>query len=522
MSTSVAETREAWAAGVDDSADESKNVFTWIAEALEGDFNENRSVGQIVADAVVSLIPIVDTICDIRDLCANIRNYRKDPSKMAMFAIALTIVGFVPELGTIVKGVVKIVLAYLQPLFKLGEAALELSKVEKYTSRAVDSALPAIRQFLQNNKIVKWATRNRVPDIFRFVSKHLRKFVEHLQAAKLKHAIDEAIVAIEKLAKMVYYFVPTSISTRLEHTLDFLKANKDLLRNSMDEMLLPVRAALSTVAKRLDDHALIAHTQMVNRGFIAPISEISTAKLVNAKPPTWAKKTPKVVPNSKIDMKDAINLKAKFDKSRIDPKTPQWRNLPNISIEKIQDFSSIEKVHYPAGTKLYRIIDPTNAGGGPWWMTETEFNRLKSAADPKSDWRRFFAVKPNWNQDGQYVEYTVPEGGLAAFKGTVATQKIEGTDYMLEGGREQIFFTPQRDSMSEALPRRTPDGKPVVDEYGKTDNSIEWTDVTGEKSSAKVRESINDPNITGPFPTGWGFADWTPKQAKNILVVAPR
>lgn len=58
----------------------------WIWGALQGDFNAERSTGQIGFDMVVSLIPVVDTICDLRDLCANIRQYRIDPNnKVTLF-----------------------------------------------------------------------------------------------------------------------------------------------------------------------------------------------------------------------------------------------------------------------------------------------------------------------------------------------------------------------------------------------------------------------------------------------------
>src|SRR5690606_20728645 len=76
-------------------------IGEWIWGALQGDFNAERSTGQIGFDMVVSLIPVVDTVCDLRDLCANIRQYRADPSnKITLFFIATTVIGFFPELGT--------------------------------------------------------------------------------------------------------------------------------------------------------------------------------------------------------------------------------------------------------------------------------------------------------------------------------------------------------------------------------------------------------------------------------------
>lgn len=76
-------------------------------------------------------------------------------------------------------------------------------------------------------------------------------------------------------------------------------------------------------------------------------------------------------------------------------------------------------------------------------MTKAEFDQLKS----KAEWRRRFAVKANWNGNGEYVTYTVPPGeGLKAWEGTVASQAYKNADdeveYVLEGGARQIVLDP--------------------------------------------------------------------------------
>jgi hypothetical protein len=112
----------------------------WIWGALQGDFNAERSTGQIGFDMIVSLIPIVDTVCDVRDLCANIRQYRKDPTnKITLFFIATTVIGFFPELGTVVKSVLRLVWAYLKPLIKHADDISKTSKLVAAANRACDA-----------------------------------------------------------------------------------------------------------------------------------------------------------------------------------------------------------------------------------------------------------------------------------------------------------------------------------------------------------------------------------------------
>lgn len=73
-------------------------------------------------------------------------------------------------------------------------------------------------------------------------------------------------------------------------------------------------------------------------------------------------------------------------------------------------------------------------------MRESEFQRLTS----KGEWRRNFAVWKNWNENGEYLVYTIPPGKpLKVWEGRAATQKLESAEaYKLEGGREQLLLDP--------------------------------------------------------------------------------
>jgi hypothetical protein len=72
-------------------------------------------------------------------------------------------------------------------------------------------------------------------------------------------------------------------------------------------------------------------------------------------------------------------------------------------------------------------------------MTKAEFEQLRS----KDDWRRRFAVWAHWNSNGEYVTYVVPPGpGLNVWEGVTASQKLDGTKYVLEGGARQMVVKP--------------------------------------------------------------------------------
>ena len=122
------------------------------------------------------------------------------------------------------------------------------------------------------------------------------------------------------------------------------------------------------------------------------------------------------------------------------------------------------------------------------------------------------------------MEYELKAGDtLEVWRGPAGSQKLEGTSYYLEGGHEQIVFYPgSRDDMVQAMPRVDREtGLPVM-EAGKPDQRIEFTDVTGEMIPAKLRARVTEPRIKGPFETGWGATDYTPQEAKRILLTVPK
>ncbi|MCS0611114.1 hypothetical protein NX773_23435, partial [Massilia solisilvae] len=184
----------------------------WIWGALQGDFNQDRSAGQIGFDMVISLIPIVDTVMDVRDLCGNIKQYRKDPAnKVTLFFIATTVVGFVPEIGTVVKSVLRIVWVYLKPLIKTADDITNASKLVAAATRACDDALPKITEYLQHNRVARWATDGKLPDVYKFAAKTLREAADKLSPATLGRLLNEKLNDLNTLLGKIRSIVPSTI-----------------------------------------------------------------------------------------------------------------------------------------------------------------------------------------------------------------------------------------------------------------------------------------------------------------------
>ncbi|MCX2769717.1 DNA/RNA non-specific endonuclease [Pseudoalteromonas sp. B530] len=104
----------------------------WLWGTLQGDFNQNPSTSQIVVGTLISMIPIIDQVMDLRDITANVMLLTDDDEANdtdAWLAFTLTGIGLVPVVGSAVKGVGKVILkntgeslsAALAVLRKLGK-----------------------------------------------------------------------------------------------------------------------------------------------------------------------------------------------------------------------------------------------------------------------------------------------------------------------------------------------------------------------------------------------------------------
>ena len=487
----------------------------WIWGALQGDFNAERSNGQIGFDMVVSLIPIVDTICDFRDLCANIRQYRKDPdNKITLFFIATTVIGFFPEIGTVVKSALRLVWIYLKPLIKHADDFTNISKLVAATNRACDAALPKITDYLQHSRVAQWATRGKLPDIFKFVSKTIREAAAKVDGALLKKLLDEKFEELKNLLLKIKPFVPVSIVTKIDGLLEFINAKRVAITDAVQTFAHPIRTVLKVIAKRLDDHAWRVQTYRTNRGWISPISESGSAKLINAKTPKWVRKLhgnmkypPLVMGSKKINALMAAHP-----------------NHPKLNAGQISTFSrkggALRGDMIVGPAKFIRVLDPSNEAAGIFWISEADFKAIKN----RDEWRSKWGIKPEWNQNGWFIEYEVRVGeSLPVWRGPTASQKLEGTNFYLEAGAEQfVFFPGSRDEMVNALPRIDREsGMPMTEAGGNIDRRIEFVDVTGEVVPTKLRSKITDDHISGPFETGWGATDYTKEESQRILLTVP-
>lgn len=430
----------------------------WIWETIQGDFNENQTTGQVVAGTVISMIPFVDQICDIRDLIANGRKINEDSGNTAAWvALALTLIGCIPVLGSFVKGAFKVMfLGIRKPV--LGAAGKIMSF--KLVSDGVDTAIKGLKKFLAMPAVQKFFSAVGIDNPYLYLSEKLREVMSSLSVPSLLSVLDDLLEATRELLGKARSWGPASIRKPIDATLQGLTSMRDKADGMLGKALSPVNQFLEALAVRLhiEGNTLYHTYRGVNVHKLRKLREIEEAELLLVTRPDWA------------DVNAVAKYKGVRELSDVHKRhiAEGWPDLENSFLKGRQNtFHSMNAAYAEPGERLYRVLDPASDShdNGAYWLREKDFLALQS----KAEWRKKCAVWKNWNENGEYVIYTVPPGQrIKLWEGPAATQKIDvkikdpktgefiktKDKVSLEGGGNQLLIFPG-DLRREAMgPRR--------------------------------------------------------------------
>ena len=152
-----------------------KELAKWTWEVLQGDFNEDQDVSHIAANTALSIGVtatgigvLVAWLMDLRDLIANAyhiynsatKDGKMDFSKvdkLLWFALIATLIGVIPALGDLAKGVFRIIIIF----FKRAMRVAKHTDAVKLMAKAIDDAIPYIAELLNKPLVKKWLTSNK-------------------------------------------------------------------------------------------------------------------------------------------------------------------------------------------------------------------------------------------------------------------------------------------------------------------------------------------------------------------------
>jgi len=102
-------------------------ALDWFWGVLQGDFNEDPSLSQTIVGGIITAIPVIDQVADVRDVIANLHQLSKDSrDTWKWVALAITLVGLIPVIGSLLKGVLKALVKFLKQGSKHADEALEV------------------------------------------------------------------------------------------------------------------------------------------------------------------------------------------------------------------------------------------------------------------------------------------------------------------------------------------------------------------------------------------------------------
>ena len=432
----------------------------WIWVVLQGDFAEEQTTAQAVTGTVISMIPFVDQLCDVRDVVANCKKINEDTSnKWAWVALALTLIGLFPTLGSLVKGCFKICFAYgRKSMFGADKQALD-SNMWAASKPWVEAGMRKLNEFLARPEVRKALSALKIDNPYKYLADQLRELAAQINVSKLTAAFDDAQSVLRDLVGLIDKWGSVAMKTQAGQLLQMVKHIRDQANARLGEVLKPVQDYLYRLARRLEVEADMnyrAYTNAVNpHGFMRPTLDAEIAAL-KASPPGW------------VQVRRGPSKRALRNCPEIVRNYPDISDTSKSGVLKgaYETFHTLNSKPLPPGTALYRVVDPRSADNSICWMTKEEFDKLAS----KAEWRQRFAVWANWNDDGEFVTYTVPPGKpLLVWEGETASQQLKdragnpiqadgkGSTFWTEGGARQIVLNP--DDLDKAyVSKRQPTG----------------------------------------------------------------
>lgn len=446
----------------------------WIWVVLQGDFADEQSTGQVVTSTVISMIPFVDQLCDVRDVVANCKKLNEDSSsKLAWFALTLTLIGLIPVLGSFAKGCMKILFSYARKAVVKGAVKSLDGAVWVATRPFIEAGIVKLNQHLASPAAKKTLAVLKIDNVYKHLALKTRKLKAATTPASLTAAFDVVIKTLDQLADLMNRWGNAALQTKVAKMHQAVKAVRAKADKKLAEVLKPLHDLLDRIARRLDIEADMTYRAKVNS--VNPHNFSGTRLSADMEEAALASKKEPWVDVARrfkypaIEKVDDIKIDSAVSKGWTNPVVGKKRKNDPMS-NAFKTFNTLDPIEIPAGTKLYRIVDPSSADNSICWMTKEEFDKLKN----KDDWRRYFAVWKHWNSNGEFVTYTVPAGKpLKVWEGVTASQRLKPeSKHFLEGGARQIVIEPSDLDMAYM-------GKRQATGWGTSDGMSREPDFTG-------------------------------------------
>ena len=463
----------------------------WIWGTLQGAFNEKQTIGQIIVDAVIGMVPLVGDVTAVRDLIAVSIGLAKEPKKRESVTewlfLVILLFALIPVMGGVIKGVGRLALRVTK---KAAENVETLRYIIKFLNRVGEG------------DAVKWLNKLNVVEYQAQLSEKMDGFCHTM------------ITAINQILKArVGRMLPERWQADLIWVRDGFAALQPLASKMIPQALKELDAKLRVLQALVYKGEI--HTVATGKGR-AEVRREAEAYLIE-RPLREAPKQGTRFPSIHAEVLHEERLRRKYSKKGYPDllgykeKSPAFgESMVYANIASFSGEITAKSAREMAGSTIFRAFGNETAlatkPGGSW--AAGGFWGYQKVPGNAKEWRQLSAVLDEWNGNGFLVVLHLPEDlamrmpGTNAWHGKIAEQ-FGGdipTQY-LQGGGEQVIIN--LDEMLKKELNRIGEqvkgtGQPVSVEVNGVKAefySSGWKDVEGVHGYSKP-EGIEPPYAT--------------------------
>jgi len=403
----------------------------WIWGTLAGAFNEKQTIGQIITDAAIGMIPLVGDVTAVRDLLAVsiglINEPKKRESTTEWVFLVVLLFALIPVIGGVIKGVGRLVLVGTARTAKAAKNLETQEKIIQFLNRVGEGNAP------------KWL---KTLDVQSHQAALLDKFGEFCNTM--------ITVTNKILSSALGRALPDKWHGQLHSLVDGFASLRDMggrmIPSALQELDLKLRVIQGMVYKG----NVFSFATSTGR---AAVRRESEAYMIERD--LWeAPKQGTRFPSNHAEVSHTNVLKRKYSKvsypNMLAYKKPSPAFGSTLIYPDIASFSgeiTAKSAHEMGGSIIFRSFgNPTGlaprgsfAAGGFWGY--------KKVPKTAKEWRKLSAVLDEWNGNGFLVVLRLPDDfgalmpGSNAWHGTIAEQfgKEVSAQY-LKGGGEQVII----------------------------------------------------------------------------------
>lgn len=479
------------------------DTWKWLRGVVMGEWDDNRSISQIVTDAMTGFVPGVGSIITLRDLLAVIVRLAKHPEKrddvnewillIAMLLPLLLTVG-----GLVIAGIGALVGAELGGfiraltlfLVKKGGVALK-SMIEFFQAHGYGDVVKALKQvqFANYKEAIVKSFNQQIDRLIKLI----RGFEERLKflspeslpawlpgrdgLIRALHACPHLIEQLESLRKKARDMIPKAL-IEMDRRLGALLAGDIKAATQVTHVVMPGQAAPEVArlenkaqpAGAANDASMLKNPQAPEPGNTRRVPERKLVTLAGKREYTLLDGTGRPigakpyehgvtkVEHPALELDDWIEL----GKQRVAEGFPNLAGeyKPGLFATDYSTFAHhIRPLSVQAGSAngFQRVVGHDHGiymDRGAFWNRELPIDG--------EDLRAGSAVKEAWNKDGQGVSLRIPPRGHAAWQELhVLQEKAAGTTLPF---KEELKFW-EGPAASQVYEKELPNGSKVPDDW---------------------------------------------------------